>query len=179
VIYFAWYFVNSLEFKNGKQLMKRNTRIIVLKLKIKMSRCCIILNNLLRNFSTPLSITCAFGLVDQMLWTRVWYLVSTWSTGDPRDRSFAPTWRLPRAQNNFPHAILRTDWLQDYNKRARELNSILTKIASTHHQLTYILETDRYLSKYLAWEWPAIKTGIELFLIQRIQVTCTCFHYYW
>ena len=42
MIYFAWYFVNSLEIKNGKQLMKRNTRIIVLKLKIKMSRCCII-----------------------------------------------------------------------------------------------------------------------------------------
>jgi hypothetical protein len=30
-------------------LMKRNTRIIVLKLKIKMSRCCIILTTLLRN----------------------------------------------------------------------------------------------------------------------------------
>ena len=50
VIYFAWYFVNSLGIKNGKQLMKRNTRIIVLKLEIKMSRCCIILNNLLRNW---------------------------------------------------------------------------------------------------------------------------------
>jgi hypothetical protein len=50
VIYFAWYFVNSLEIKNGKQLMKRKTRIIVLKLEIKMSRCCIILNNLLRNW---------------------------------------------------------------------------------------------------------------------------------
>jgi hypothetical protein len=38
VIYFALYFVNSLEIKNGKQkLMKWNTRIIVLKLKIKMS----------------------------------------------------------------------------------------------------------------------------------------------
>jgi hypothetical protein len=36
VIYFAWYFVNSSEIKSGKQLMKRNTRIIVLKLKIKM-----------------------------------------------------------------------------------------------------------------------------------------------
>jgi hypothetical protein len=40
--YVAWYFVNSLGIKNGKQLMKQNTRIIanwVLKLKIKMSRC--------------------------------------------------------------------------------------------------------------------------------------------
>jgi hypothetical protein len=35
----SYTFVNSLEIKNGKQLMKRNTRIIVLKLKIKMSRC--------------------------------------------------------------------------------------------------------------------------------------------
>ena len=37
MIYVAWYFVNSLRIKNGKQLMKRTTRIIanwVLKLKI-------------------------------------------------------------------------------------------------------------------------------------------------
>ena len=53
VIYIASYFVNSLGIKNGKQLMKWNTRIIanwVLKLKIKMSRCCIILNNMLKNY---------------------------------------------------------------------------------------------------------------------------------
>ena len=53
MIYVAWYFVNSLGIKNGKQLVKRNTRIIanwVLKLKIKMSRCCIILNNMLKNY---------------------------------------------------------------------------------------------------------------------------------
>jgi hypothetical protein len=39
------------ELKNGTQLMKRNTRIIanwVLKLKIKLSWCCIILNNMLK-----------------------------------------------------------------------------------------------------------------------------------
>ena len=42
-------FCHSWGIENGKQLMTRKTRIIVLKLRIKMSRCCIILNNLLRN----------------------------------------------------------------------------------------------------------------------------------
>jgi hypothetical protein len=35
VIYIAWYFVNSLGIKNGKQLMKRNTRIIANWVKVK------------------------------------------------------------------------------------------------------------------------------------------------
>ena len=52
MIYVAWYLVSSLGIKNGKQLMKWNTWIIanwVLKLRIKISRCCIILNNMLKN----------------------------------------------------------------------------------------------------------------------------------
>ena len=52
VIYVGWYFGNSLGIKNSKQLGKRYTRIIanwVLKLKIKMSQCCIILNNMQKN----------------------------------------------------------------------------------------------------------------------------------
>jgi hypothetical protein len=35
VIYIAWYFVNSLGIKNGKQLMKQNTRIIANWVKVK------------------------------------------------------------------------------------------------------------------------------------------------
>jgi lysophospholipase L1-like esterase len=74
--------------------------------------------------------------VDQVLTKYQTLVQSIWSTNPKAQVILSGV--LPRAQNNFPHAILRTDWLQDYNKRARELNSILTKIASTHHQLTYI-----------------------------------------
>jgi hypothetical protein len=74
--------------------------------------------------------------VDQVLTKYQTLVQSIWSTNPKAQVILSGV--LPRAQNNFPHAIPRTDWLQNYNKRARELNSILTKIASTHHQLTYI-----------------------------------------
>jgi hypothetical protein len=58
--YILWFtlldiFVISLGIKNGKQLMKHNAQIIanwVLKLEIKMSRCCIILKKYVKNFTS-------------------------------------------------------------------------------------------------------------------------------
>ena len=74
--------------------------------------------------------------VDQVLTKYQTLVQSIWSTNPKAQVILSGV--IPRAQNNFPHAILGTDWLQDYNNRASELNSRLTKIASTHHQLTYI-----------------------------------------
>ena len=76
-------FCQFIRNKNGKQLMKRNTRIIanwVLKLKMKMSRCCIILNNMLQNLPgkmeastsnwNPLDLKNVFTAREQWGWWR-------------------------------------------------------------------------------------------------------------
>ena len=73
--------------------------------------------------------------VDQVLTKYQTLVQSIWSTNPKAQVILSGV--LPRAQINFPHAILHTDWLQDYNKWARELNSRLTKITSTHHHLQW------------------------------------------
>ena len=68
--------------------------------------------------------------VDQVLTKYQTLVQSIWST-NPKAQVI-----LSGTTFHTPSPVL--DWLQDYNKRASELNSRLTKIASTHHQLTYI-----------------------------------------
>jgi hypothetical protein len=46
------------------------------------------------------------------------------------------------------------------------ISANICSIRYPEKETTNTLETDRYLSKYLAWEWPAIKTGIELMINQ-------------
>jgi hypothetical protein len=54
---------------------------------------------------------------------------------------------LPRASNQFPGALPRTDFLQDLNQRAHLLNNCLASLASRRFWL-------RHLSSWRGWKIP-------------------------
>ena len=45
---------------------------------------------------------------------------------------------------------------------------LITMISNTEKERTSVSGKDKYLPKYLAWEWPAIKTGKEDILKMQI-----------